>query len=81
MALLYVTTLWGCHSQSLAERCFECIPARSALDDEHCVPPALVDARAVRNLAACKALASLERQAGAAKPALPALIAWTAAQL
>ena len=42
--------------QSGLERCFECIPARSVLRDEHCVPSALVDAREVRNLAACKTL-------------------------
>ena len=44
----YMSPQWGCHSQSLAKRCFECIPARSALRDEHCVPAALVGARAVR---------------------------------
>ena len=63
------------------KRCFECIPARSVLRDEHCVPSALVDAREVRNLAACKTLGiSSKSQAGAAEPALPALIACTAAQ-
>ena len=71
----------GAATRVLLERCFECIPARSVLNDEHCVPSALVDAREVRNLAACKTLGiSSKSQAGAAEPALPALIACTAAQ-